>query len=66
MTEADKLREYIAQKQAQMDDLEKRYGNGVRPSWLSQETTVLAFYIRDAEYELKQLEQNNAKDHSNH
>jgi hypothetical protein len=60
MTEADKLREYIAQKQAQMDDLEKRYGNGVRPSWLSQETTVLAFYIRDAEDQLKQLEQNNA------
>jgi hypothetical protein len=60
MTEADKLREYIAQKQAQMDDLEKRYGNGVRPSWLSQETTVLAFYIRDAEDQLKQLEQDNA------
>ena len=60
MTEADKLREYIAHKQAQMDDLEKRYGSGVRPSWLSQETTVLAFYIRDAEDQLKQLEQNNA------
>lgn len=64
MTEADKLREYIAQKQAQMDDLEKRYGKGVRPSWLSQETTVLAFYIRDAEDQLKQLEANNATDHS--
>lgn len=64
MTEADKLREYIAQKQAQMDDLEKRYGSGVRPSWLSQETTVLAFYIRDAEDQLKQLEASNAKDHS--
>jgi hypothetical protein len=60
MTEADKLREYIAQKQAQMDDLEKRYGSGVRPSWLSQETTVLAFYIRDAEDQLKQLEENDA------
>jgi hypothetical protein len=64
MTEADKLRDYIAQKQAQMDDLEKRYGSGVRPSWLSQETTVLAFYIRDAEDQLKQLEANNATDHS--
>jgi hypothetical protein len=41
-----------------MDDLEKRYGSGVRPSWLSQETTVLAFYIRDAEDQLKQLEAN--------
>ena len=60
MTEADKLREYIAQKQAQVDDLEKRYGNGVRPSWLSQETTVLAFYIRDAEDQLKKLEDNDA------
>ena len=66
MTEADKLREYIAQKQAQMDDLEKRYGSGVRPSWLSQETTVLAFYIRDAEDQLKQLEANNAANNSNH
>ena len=64
MTEADKLREYIAQKQAQMDDLEKRYGSGVRPSWLSQETTVLAFYIRDAEDQLKQLEASNEPDHS--
>ena len=60
MTEADKLRDYIAHKQAQMDDLEKRYGSGVRPSWLSQETTVLAFYIRDAEDQLKQLEENDA------
>lgn len=64
MTEADKLRDYIAHKQAQIDDLEKRYGNGVRPSWLSQETTVLAFYIRDAEDQLKQLEANDATDHS--
>lgn len=61
---AQTLREYIAHKQAQIDDLEKRYGNGVRPSWLSQETTVLAFYIRDAEDQLKQLEHNNATDHS--
>ena len=66
MTEADKLRDYIAQKQAQMDDLEKRYGSGVRPSWLSQETTVLAFYIRDAEDQLKQLEASNEPDNSNH
>ena len=64
MTEADKLREYIATKEKQLADLEARYGSGVRPSWLSQETTVLAFYIRDAEDQLKQLEQNNATDHS--
>lgn len=54
------LREYISRKQAQIEDLEQRYGTGVRPSWLSQETTVLAFYIRDAEDQLKKLEQDNA------
>jgi len=58
---AQSLREYIAHKQAQIDDLMTKHGQGVRPSWLSQETTVLAFYIRDAEDQLKKLEQNNAE-----
>jgi len=60
MTEADKLREYIAHKQAQIDNLEKQYGTGVRPSWVGEEITMLTFYQRDAEYELKQLEDKNA------
>lgn len=60
MTEEQTLREYIATKEKQLADLEARYGGGVRPSWLSQETTVLAFYIRDAEDQLKKLEQDNA------
>ena len=64
MTEADKLREYIAHKQGQMDDLEKRYGNGVRPGWVSEEIMMLTFYQRDAEDQLKQLEQNNAANNS--
>jgi hypothetical protein len=62
MTEADKLREYIARKQAQIEDLEKKYGTGVRPGWVGEEITMLTFYMQDAEYELKQLEQNNATD----
>ena len=64
MTEADKLREYIARKQGQIEDLEKQYGTGVRPGWVGEEITMLTFYQRDAEDQLKQLEANNATDHS--
>ena len=64
MTEADKLREYIARKQGQIKDLEKQYGTGVRPGWVGEEITMLTFYMQDAEDQLKQLEQNNATDHS--
>ena len=60
MTEADKLREYIARKQAQIEDLEKQYGRGVRPGWVGEEITMLTFYQRDAEDQLKQLEDKNA------
>ena len=60
MTEADKLREYIARKQSQIDNLEKQYGTGVRPSWVGEEITMLTFYQRDAEDQLEKLEQDNA------
>ena len=60
MTEADKLREYIARKQTQIEDLEKRYGTGVRPGWVGEEITMLTFYKQDAEDQLKKLEQDNA------
>ena len=59
-TEAQTLRDYIARKQAQIDDLEKRYGTGVRPGWVGEEITMLTFYKQDAEDELKKLEQDNA------
>ena len=58
------LREYIAHKQAQIDNLIKRHGQGVRPGWVSEEIMMLTFYQRDAEDQLKQLEANNATDHS--
>ena len=64
MTKAQTLREYIAHRKAQIEDLEKRYGTGVRPGWIGEEITMLTFYMQDAEYELKQLEQNNATNHS--
>ena len=60
MTKAQTLREYIAHRKAQIEDLEKRYGQGVRPGWVGEEITMLTFYMQDAEYELKELEQNNA------
>ena len=60
MTEEQTLREYIARKQGQIEDLEKRYGTGVRPGWVGEEITMLTFYKQDAEDELKKLEQDNA------
>lgn len=59
---AQSLRDYIAHKQAQIDDLIKRHGQGVRPGWVSEEIMMLTFYKQDAEDQLKQLEQNNATD----
>ena len=64
MTEADKLREYIAHKQGQIDRLLATYGQGVRPSWVSEELSILYHYQDDAIQTLKQLEANNATDHS--
>jgi hypothetical protein len=54
------LRDYIARKQSQIDDLEKQYGRGVRPGWVGEEITMLTFYKQDGENQLKKLEQDNA------
>jgi len=59
MTKADKLRVYIGYKQEQIDDLEKRYGTGVRPSWVGEEIMILIHYQRDAEDQLAEMEKNN-------
>jgi hypothetical protein len=53
---------YIELRQSQIDDLEKRYGTGVRPAWVGEEIGILLHYQRDAEAELKKLEKNNATD----
>jgi hypothetical protein len=58
----EECRAYIARKQEQIDDLEKRYGTGVRPAWVGEEIGILLHYQRDAEAELKKLEKNNATD----
>ena len=58
----EECRAYIARKQEQIDDLEKRYGTGVRPSWVGEEIMILIHYQRDAEAELEKLENNNATD----
>lgn len=60
MTEAQTLREYIARKQTQIDHLIDKWGDGVRPSWVGEEITMLTFYKQDAEDQLKQLEAKNA------
>jgi hypothetical protein len=53
---------YIELRQSQIDDLEKRYGTGVRPSWVGEEIMILIHYQRDAEDQLKAMEANNAAD----
>ena len=63
MADIESLRAYIAHKQQQIDDLEKRYGTGVRPGWVGEEIGILYHYQRDAENKLKQLEDQNAADH---
>lgn len=63
MTEIETLRDYISHKQAQIDDLIKRYGTGVRPGWVGEEIAILYHYQQDAEKQLKQLEDQNAADH---
>jgi hypothetical protein len=59
MTTATKLCAYIAHKQSQIEDLEKRYGTGVRPGWVGEEIMILIHYQRDAEDQLAELEKNN-------
>jgi hypothetical protein len=66
MAEAEKLREYIARKQRQIEDLEKKYGTGVRPGWVGEEITMLTFYMQDAKDQLAAMEASNATDNSNH
>jgi hypothetical protein len=55
----EECRAYIARKQEQIEDLEKRYGTGVRPSWVGEEIMILIHYQRDAEDQLSEMEKNN-------
>jgi hypothetical protein len=55
----EECRAYIARKQQQIEDLEKRYGTGVRPGWVGEEIMILIHYQRDAEDYLAEMEKNN-------
>jgi hypothetical protein len=55
----EECRAYIARKQEQIEDLEKRYGTGVRPGWVGEEIMILIHYQRDAEDQLAEMEKNN-------
>jgi hypothetical protein len=55
----EECRAYIARKKEQIDDLEKRYGTGVRPGWVGEEIMILIHYQRDAEDQLKEMEAKN-------
>lgn len=52
----EECRAYIELRRSQIDDLEKRYGTGVRPAWVGEEIGILLHYQRDAEDQLKKLE----------
>jgi hypothetical protein len=58
-TTAETLRQYIADKQAKIDDLIKTHGQGVRPGWVGEEIAMLMHYQRDAERQLAALENDN-------
>lgn len=53
---------YIELRQSQIDDLENRYGTGVRPAWVGEEVAILSHYRNDAQRQLAELEKNNATD----
>lgn len=53
---------YIELRREQIEDLEKRYGTGVRPAWVGEEIGILAHYKRDAEKQLAAMEANDATD----
>jgi hypothetical protein len=55
----EECRAYIARKQEQIEDLEKRYGTGVRPGWVGEEIMILIHYQRDGEDQLAEMEKNN-------
>jgi len=57
----ESLRDYIARKQDQIDELMKQY-SGVRPAWVGEEIGILSMYKRDAENKLKKLEEEHGKD----
>ena len=54
---------YIEMRREQIEDLEKKYGTGVRPGWVGEEITILSLYKGDAEQQLAELEKNNATNH---
>jgi hypothetical protein len=56
----ESLDAYIADRLAKIEDLEKRYGTGVRPGWVGEEITILSYYVQDAINARNELEQNNA------
>jgi hypothetical protein len=57
----ESLDAYIADRMAKIEDLEKRYGTGVRPGWVGEEIMVLEFYIQDAIAARNELESKNAE-----
>jgi hypothetical protein len=56
------LEDYIADKQAKIDRLIERHGQGVRPGWVGEEIAILDYYIRDARNAINELEKDNAND----
>lgn len=56
MTEAASIRSLIAIKRDDIARLERRYGTGVRPSWVGSEIGILQAQINNLNAELMQCE----------
>ena len=61
----ESLDAYIADRLSKIEDLERRYGTGVRPGWVGEEITILNFYVQDAISARNELEHQNADNPSN-
>jgi hypothetical protein len=56
------LLSYIELRQSQIEDLEKRYGTGVRSAAIGEEIMILNLHLESAQQQLAELEKNNATD----
>jgi hypothetical protein len=53
---------YIELRREQIEDLEKRYGTGVRSAAIGEEIMILNLHLEVAQQQLAELEKNNATD----
>ena len=53
---------YIELRREQIEDLERRYGTGVRPASVGEEIMILTLHLESAQKQIAELEKDNATD----